>query len=508
MNNIFYKSFYRVVLKKIIFTTLFLYLNFIAQAQKVYEFNSTCQQAYKEIGLLKLNTGKALIEKAKQQNANNLIPVFLESYLDVLELFFNEDIAEYKVRKEKINNRISELKNGTKESPFYNFCLSNSYLHKAIIEIKFGETTSAAFDARKAYILIKENKKHFSTFLPNDMLYGSLQAINGTVPKGYKWLANILGMKGSVTEGMKILNSFVASNDAWAKFFNTESQLIFCYLNYYINNKKEETLQYLQSGKLDIINNHLFAYMASNLAINNKQTDFAKNVILNRNKSTAYLQTSVWDMQMGFVKLHKLELSEAIQYFEKYLTHFKGNFYVKDIYQKLCWAYFLQGNIEAAKKARANILTKGNTNSEADKQALKEAKEGKWYNSTLLKARLQNDGGYNADALKTLQGKTVESFASIEEKLEFTYRLGRIYDDLKNDVEAINYYNQAISLGQDRTEYYAARAALQIAMIYEKQNNIAEAINYYNKCINMDDHDYKNALDQKAKSGLARCNKE
>lgn len=501
---------YRMYFKKKWIIFLLILLCFVANtfAQKVYEFNSTCQQAYKEIGQLKIASGKVLIEKAKLQNANNLIPVFLESYIDVIEFFFNEDATAYKIKKQKISDRISELKQGPETSPFHKFCLSNAYLHKSIIEIKFGENTTAAFDARRAYILIKDNKKLHNTFAPNDMLYGSLQAITGTVPKGYKWLASILGMKGNVTEGMKILNNFNSSSDPWAKFFSTESELLFCYLNYYIDNKKDETMQHIASGKMDLINNHLFAYMASNLAINNKQTELAKNIILNRNKATSYMQTSIWDMEMGFVKLHQLELNEAIQYFEKYVANFKGNFYVKDIYQKLSWAYFLQGNIAAAKNARANILTKGSTNSEADKQALKEAKEGKWWNIILLKSRLLNDGGYNNKALENLIGKTVESFENIEEKLEFVYRLGRIYDDLHNDDNAIKYYEQAIDLGENRTEYYAARAALQIAIIYEKRKNKIEAIKFYNKCIDMDNHDYKNSLDQKAKSGVARCNKE
>lgn len=489
--------------------TLCLMISVTVNAQeKVYEFNSTCQQAYREISQLKINTGKALIAKAKQQNANNLIPIYLESYTDFIELFFNEDADLYKLKKKQIDERISNLKDGDEASPFYKFCLSNAYLHKAFIEIKFGENTSATFNARRAYSLIKDNKKLYSSFAPNDMLLGSLQTIMGTVPKGYKWIASIFGMKGNVTEGMKTLTNCVNSHDPWAKLFNPEAQMLYCYLNYYINNKKDETLQHIAIAKLDLVNNHLFAYMASQLAINNKQIDYGKNIILNRNPSLDYLNIALWDMQMGYVKLYKQELPESVQYFEKFLKNFKGNFYVKDIYQKLCWAYFLQGNIEASNKAKANILTKGNANTEADKQALKDAKQNKQWNVMLLKSRLLNDGGFNNEALKNLQSKTLESFANTEEKLEFVYRLGRINDDLHKDEEALKYYNQAIQFGKDRTEYYAARAALQIAMIYEKKGNKQQAISYYQQCIDMDDHDYKNSLDQKAKSGIARLKGE
>jgi hypothetical protein len=301
-------------------------------AEKVYDFNVTCQQAYKEICQLKIKNAITLIEKAKQQNEQNLIPTYLESYIDIIELFFNEDVEEYKKRKENIDDRISLLKKGNENSPLYLFCLSNAYLHKSIIHVRYGENISAAWASRKAYLLIKENKEEFKNFAPNDLIFGTLQAITGTIPKSYSWIASILGMKGSLTEGMKVLKSFVNSNDPWAKFYDVESEFLYNYLSYYIENKKEETIKRIQKSNYDLVNNHLLAYMAANLYVNGKQTELAKQIILHRNKSNEYLYSPVWDMQMGFVRLYKLELPEAITSFEKYILNFKGNFYVKDVY--------------------------------------------------------------------------------------------------------------------------------------------------------------------------------
>ena len=151
------------------------------------------------------------------------------------------------------------------------------------------------------------------------------------------------------------------------------------------------------------------------------------------------------------------------------------------------------------------VLKKGNSETDADKQANKDAKANKWPNALLLRARLLNDGGYNAQALALLENKTAKDFAKVEEQLEFTYRLARIYDDMENNDAAIKNYLSAISIGVNMTEYYASRAALQIGMIYEKQGNRQLAIEYYKKCLNMDDHDYKDSIDQKAKAGIARC---
>lgn len=481
---------------------------FRLQAQKVYEFNSTCQQAFQEITRLKIFTGLALVQKAREQNPNNLVPELLESYADFYVLFLNEDPREYAARYPKFAEHIDKLEDGPKSSPFYYYCLSMVRVHKAASAIKFGKMWDAGWDFRRAYQLIKENRKQFPTFAANDLIYGSLQAVTGTIPKGYKWIASLFGMKGSLTEGMKTVRGFINSNDPWAKVFFNEAAFIYPYLLFYIENKKDEALAFTQQRKLDLVNNHLHAYMAANLAINNKESEYAKNVILARNRSDEYLKTNVWDFELGFTKLYHLETAEAAHYLETFVNNFKGKFYVKDAYQKLSWCYYLQGNMAKAEEARANILKKGATDSDADKQALKDAKAGLWPNLLLLKARLLSDGGYNNEASALLQGKTENDFAKEEEKLEFAYRIARIYDDMGKSDDAIRAYLNAIRIGEHRKEYFAARAALQIGQIYEKKGQKQMAINFYQKCLDMEDHEYKNSLDQRAKSGIARCKGE
>ncbi len=478
------------------------------EAQKVYEFNTTCQQAYQEITKLKLVSGMALIEKAKQQNPENLIPLMLESYVDFYVLFLNEDPAEFKIRYPRFTEKLDKLEEGPKSSPFYNYCLSTVRIHKAASAIKFGKLWDAGWDFRKGYQLIKDNKKQFPYFTANDLSYGALQAVVGTIPKGYKWIASLFGMRGSVTEGMKTVRNFINSNDPWAKAMFNEAAFVYPYLMFYIENKKEEALAFTQQRKLDLVNNHLHAYMAANLGINNKQAEYSKNIILNRNRSDEYLKTGVWDFELGFTKLFHLETAEAAKYLESFVANFKGRFYLKDAYQKLSWCYYLQGNMTLAEQARKNIIAKGATDSDADKKALKDAKSGVWPNVLLLKARLLNDGGYHNDAARLLQGKTEDDFSKEEDKLEFAYRVARIYDDLGREDDAIRAYLIAMRLGENRKEYYAARAAVQIAQIYEARGQKTLAIVYYQKCLDMGDHDYKDSLDQRAKSGIARCKGE
>ncbi|MEI8109494.1 MAG: tetratricopeptide repeat protein [Chitinophagia bacterium] len=477
-------------------------------AQPVFEFNSTCQQAFQEITRLKINSGKQLIQKARQQNPDNLIPELLDNYIDFYTLFLNEDPAELRKRLPNFELRLNKIKQGPTSSPFYFYCQSMILLQRAAAVIKAGKFLDAAWDCRRSYLLIKENKKNFPTFSPNDLPYGTLQAVTGTVPKGYRWIAGILGMKGSLTEGMKTIRNFVNGTDPWQKVFFNEAAYIYPYLLFYLENKKEEALQFTRTTKIDLVNNHLHLYMAVNLCINNQQAEQAANLILNRTQSSDYLNTAIWDVEMGFAQLYHLQTTQAARYFEKFLEEFKGKFYVKDVYQKLSWCYWLEGNKLKAEQMRQAIFKKGSTDSDADKKALADARTGIWPNKWLLKARLLCDGGFLTEALKILMSTPDDPLDSEAEKLEWVYRKARVFDGLGRTEEALQNYTITIRLGENSTSYYAARAALQTGQIYENRGNKALAIQYYQQCLNMENHEYKNSLDQRAKSGIARCKGE
>jgi hypothetical protein len=492
---------------KYLFLLLLIHFSGYSFAEKSFDFNTRCQHAYNEIVKLKLVTGQQLLEQEKKNNPDNLIPYFLENYIDFFVLFFNEDPAEYKVR---LNNRLKRLElmdKGPPNSPFLKFTKAIINFQWAAVKIKFGNRWDAGWVFRRSYLQVKDNRQKFPAFAPNEMLYGTMQTVVGTIPDGYKWISKLLGMKGSVKAGMNLLNGFLNSTNNWAAVFKEEAIFYYAYLRYHILNEREEVFQYIKQQKLDVINNHLFAYMTANLAINNKQSSYAQQIIGQRNTSADYLSTPVWDLEMGYAKLNHLD-RDAAEYFKHFTDSFKGKFYVKDALQKLSWHYYLLGDKKTATGYRQLVKEKGNTDTEADKHALKEAKSGKWGHVLLLKARLLNDGGYQKEALAVLAGKSSADFILPEEKVEFAYRLGRIYDDMELFDDALQAYLTTIKTGEKLKEYYAARAAIQTGNIYEKRGQKSLAIAFYQRCLDMGEHDYKDSLDQKAKAGIARCRGE
>ena len=479
-------------------------LSLTSHAERTFDFNDRCRQAYHEIVALRLTSGQKLLDEEKHLDPDNLIPYFLENYIDFFILFFNEDPQEYQARKDHWELRLKLIRQGPMASPLYLFTQSVMHFQWAAVKIKFGNKWDAAWDFRRSFLQNKESQDRFSSFTPNAMLGGTMEVAAGTIPDGYRWLSNILGISGSIRDGMKELEPFLDRRDSWAQLFHDEAVFYYLYLKYYIENKKEEVFAYIVQNNLDLKNNLLFAYLAVNLAVNDQQSAYASKILLAKNDAADYLSMPVWDMELGIIQLYRLDSAAGI-YLERFIHEFKGKFYVKDVLQKLSWFYYLRGDLQRANTCRQLVVQKGNAETEADKQALQEALSGKWPQKILLKARLLNDGGYHQEAFQQLQGKRMDDFALPEDKTEFAYRLARIHEDLGQLDEAIENYLITIKLGQGQKEYFAARAALQLGWIYEKKQDLPEAMTYFEKCLAMKDHEYKNSLDQKAKAGIARC---
>lgn len=463
-------------------------------------FSPNCQEAYKCFMAMKINAGKQLLANELLTNKKNILPIVLINYEDFISLSFNENPADYKVRKKLLEKRLAIIETGNKQSPYYLFSKALLYFQWSIIQIKYADYWNATWDFRKAYHLFKENKTKFPTFSPNNIYLGVQESVISTIPNGYKWATSILGLKGNMTQGMSLLKSY---NNSSETLFKEESKLYYIYLKNYLENDIEGANQLISTYQMDTKNNQLFVFMAANLAINNKKAQIAESILLNRNKSADYMPFPMLDYELGDAKMKKLDLS-AIQYFQKYIQQNKGNFYIKDATYSIALCYYLQDDLKHANEYLQKVKTIGKTEADADKQALKNAQKGIFPNKLLLKARLLNDGGYNIEALKITSTISSTALKSEAEKLELIYRIGRIYDDLNQEDKAIVYYNQTIELGMHSTEYFAARACIQAGYIYEKKGLIAKAKEYYNKELSLDEHEYKNSLDQRAKSSLNR----
>src|SRR4051812_44774976 len=104
-------------MKIMIGAVAFWLLPFFVAGQKHFDFSQPCQQAYHEIIQLKLEVGQRILDAEKKRDPSNLVLAFLENYIDFFILFFNEDPAEYKRRKDMMDKWVQLMSEGPENSP-------------------------------------------------------------------------------------------------------------------------------------------------------------------------------------------------------------------------------------------------------------------------------------------------------------------------------------------------------------------------------------------------------
>ena len=50
-------------------------------------------------------------------------------------------------------------------------------------------------------------------FTPNELFFGVMTTVVGTIPKGYQWIANMLGLNGKISEGNALVLKYILAND-------------------------------------------------------------------------------------------------------------------------------------------------------------------------------------------------------------------------------------------------------------------------------------------------------
>ncbi len=476
-----------------------------------YIFDDKCQKAYQEILMFRFQKANELLHQERDEHPDNLLPVFLENYIDFFKLFTGEDKLVFENLKRNKSDRLNIIERGDKNSPYYRYCIAGITLQWAFVRIKFGEYTTAAFEIRKAYILLSENEKLFPDFLPNQIGLGILHIIVGLVPEKYQWLVNLAGFEGTIKEGVSELNSVLEYNGNNPVFllFKPEACFYLAFVDVNLLNNKKESLSLIKRFDNDL---YLQEFKQSPLIIYAKSSIYMKN---GRNDEVIALLQDYHPLPNtypfvfltyleGIARLNRLDTS-AIIFLNRFINEFAGINYIKAGYQKLAWSYLLQDDTLAYRKEIEKAGTKGNSIVDEDKQALSEYNVGIIPAIPLLKARLLFDGGYYHDALKVLLNTSLESYLHSKKDLtEYSYRLGRIYHALGNMPKAIQYYTSTIVNGRNLPHYFAANAALNLGWIYEEEGNYVAADINFRLCASMKYDEYENSLRQKAKAGLSR----
>jgi tetratricopeptide (TPR) repeat protein len=491
-----------------LFVAFFLF-PFLLPAQ--YDFNSECREAYKSILSLKFSDAANRLQAEKIKHPSNLVPVYLENYIDFLTSFIGENPAAYEGFLKSSEARLDLLAKRGKESPYYRYCLGNIRIQLAMCRIKSGEYKTAAFNVSKAYGELKENAKLYPQFLPQNTGLGLIHVLAGLMPENYTWGLKILGLEGNVRQGLSELNLVCtySGEDETFRLFRLESLFYLTFLNSMVGKDGEHVLEILRKfeSRQDGFpgpGNPLLAFAKATILSKRGFTDEAIQSLCLVHQDAADFHFYYLDYMIGLNKLNRLD-ADADLYFIRFIRNYSGRNYLKSAYQKLAWTFLLKGNTPKYTEYISKVLTRGTMAMEADAQADREARSGEIPNLLLLKARLLFDGGYLDRALGFLQAPdATRHLITKKDNLEYTYRLGRIMQMKGRSAEALDCYTKTIRDGADQSWYFAANAALQSGLIHEKNKDYKNAETYFLLCISMKNKEYKKSLDQNARLGLKR----
>jgi len=488
-------KFKTIELKKAGLITCLFLCSTICSAQKDWLTDSQLYQSYSMALTLQIEKSRSTLSEAKTPEQ-----IYVASLSDALELLLTEDEVKLEQYENASDSRLELLEKINPVTAGSLFAIAELRLQWAFIYLKFGQELDAAWNVRQAYLTVQECKKEFPDFVPIKKTSGLLEIMLGSVPEKYQWIISLLNMEGSVDMGLKELEE-VRDQSASLKLETT--LLYYLFQSFILQHTEAAMLGFDETIKSNP-DNQLALFLGASIAIKNSQSEKALAYLKKVNESSGGLSIRYSSYQLGEVYLHKGEYKSSIQSYQRFLNGYKGQNYVKDAHYKIGVCNWLMGNSIEAKKYFEKAKVEGKESAEADKYAARQLSKNIYPNAKLSKLRYATDGGYYEDAKKVISGVTDQDLVSTEEKIEFTYRKGRLFHKIGSIPDAQKNYQEAIVKQGEENWYFAPNACLQMGYLFLELGQPAEAKKYFEKALTYKKHEYKNSIDSKAKSALAQ----
>ena len=493
---------------KKIFSILFLILSLNSFGH--FTVTKNCKVAYRYIFNLEFEKGQQLLNIEKVVDPKNSIPYLYENYIDFLKILLGENRNDFENLETNKNKRLAIIEKDDKSSPYYLYSQAEMNFQWAFARLKFREFFTAAYELRKSFKLLEENREKFPDFEPNNKLLGFFHAFIGGIPEEYMWIVKFAGFSGTIDQGIDELYSFLQATKSNSEYSHLRDEALALLATTQINvqfdpNKIEKTLKcYDDITDANVLLQYSKAVILGRLARTDETIKTLEAIKLTDNQ---YPLHSL-NYALGTAKLKRLD-DDAIVYLKKYVQNFEGTTYIKSSYLKIAWYYLLAENEDKYWENLNYCITKGgDAYLDEDKYALNYAKTKQISDVTLLKARLLFDGGKYKEALHLLESGKAKIPKTNYNNMEFLYRKGRCYQKLKEYNNAIKYYKETIKESVNSTLFFGCKSALEIGKCYEELKDCKNAIIYYEKSKAIPSDEYKSSFTQQAKAGIRRVNEK
>ena len=458
----------------------------------------TARRAYAELLKLKVGSCRQLLAS---EPANAPGTLLVADCADFVELLVSQDASRYEPTLAAQDARLAAL-DGAPASALRDYTQAEIRLHQALAQLVFHHEVRGAWGLRQATLLMQAAARRYPAFLPIRKSLGACQFGIGSLPEGYHWLLRLLGLSGSVEEGLQNLSLAAAQPHE----FQVESQILLALIREAYYKKGTESLGLASRLAHEQPDNLLFSYLVISLNKRQHHGDEALVAYRARPTSPAYLPLAYLHHMAADLLLYRGDYAGSIAENQQFLRDYRGEHYRKDAAFKLYLAAWLSGAPAAnTERYRQQINLAGPLIIEEDIYAQRFYHEAQPLNYTLTRARLQTDGGYYLQALSTLQQFRLSAATPVRDQLEASYRRARVWQGLSRPDSARADYlrtlRRSAALGEP-PYYFAPQAALQLGYLAQAAGQRAAAKRYFEQAMAYPKHEYKNSTDQKAKLAL------
>lgn len=397
-----------------------------------FDLSDGIKEAYTHIINLQLDQAQSELNELKITEPENLLVYQIENYIDFFRIFISEDKGLFDRLEKNRSIRLSKIKTGNDQSPHYRFAQAEIHLQWVLARSKFYNGNripdlKLISDLNKAYRLLEENKKLFPDFVENYKSLSILHALGSYVPG---FVQKLLNVNGSLQLGLDEIRELIATKENSDYLFMQEAKAIEAYMLLHLFNQPEEAWAAIQSADLSPDESPLACFLMSSIAMKIGYNNYAIILLQEKPKGVGRDTFHYLSYLEGKALLQRGD-ENAKDVIYEFVDRFNGRHFIKDAYQKLAWYELITTeNIIGYKKYMELVEAQGVAVLEDDQQALTEAKNAVVPHPMLLKGRLLFDGGYYQEALEYLLSKQIYFEDNGRFKQEFTYRLGRIYQEL------------------------------------------------------------------------------
>ena len=480
---------------------IFLIVLISASARADYILNDNIRATYDAIFNLKIRSARALVQKEIALRPENHYALYLDEYIDAVELIAVPSEERFERYKSNHERRREIMDRDDDSSPYYLAFKSEMSFLMGMFRMRYSERIAGFRNSLSGLKGTAKNLELHPGFKESLKLESFYNIGMANIPPFARWALAFFGIKVEKNTGIETLNKVLLAYQAEKEPELEAGTALIMIIGFKVNKEPELGYEFIKSLPNDIRGYRLINFFEANLAFRSGHNETALAILNRFDVGAVEMPFDHYNYMLGNIHLRKLD-SKARGYFDKFLLNTEYKSYTKEVNYKIAESYLVENDLERFKiwKEKAED-TEGDDLVERDREATYDSELDYVPNPLLLRANLLISGGYLDRADKEILSYKANPGKRAIDKADFHLQYGRLLHLQGRRQEAIVELQKAIESNPDDDYQIAAEALVMLGRIYEPIS-LPEAKRYYTLAIENYEEEFYEVIESYAKRRL------